>query len=810
MSALKHDVRYALRVLRNSPGFAAVAIVTIALAVGSNTAIFSFVNGMVLNPLPYDEADRIVRVLERRPDGGLNAVSTLNYLDWAEQNTVFEFISPRTGWQATWTGGDEPLQLQGGRGTAEFFKIYGISAVHGRLFTPAEEELGNDKVVVLTHAFWQNRFGADPKAVGRTIVLNGESHEIIGVLEAGAFDRDQAQIWKPLAFEPSNMTRDFHWFGVFAKLKPGVTLEQARTEMDVIGSRIAAEYPAIKQGWNVGVDRAADVIGGPQLRTAVLVMFAATAFVVLIGCANLASLALARGVSREREIAVRAALGASRWRLARQFLTENVLIAICGGMVGIGVGFATMKWIETLIPPFMFPAELGPRMDGNVMLFAFAVAVATGALFGLAPAVQSTRPNLTSAMKEGGHGSTVGSGGRRMRATLVVAEIALAFVLLVGAGLMMRSVFSLLDVDPGYDSTNVLTANLPIARAQYPDPAALNAYLDSLRAALEGAPGVTGVAMTTALPLQGWGYGMPYQIDGRDVVDRSKRPAAFFKMVTPSYFATLGIDLRTGRTLSETDTAGAPPVAVINETFAKREFADVDPIGQRMLVQQIIPGQTGLGDDVAWEIVGVIADEKIGGLDDTGSGGMYVSYRQSPTYGLSLAVRGAIDAANLQRAVRSAVDTVNKDQALSRVRTLEQIERESMSAQRIQSILYGVFATIALLLAAVGIYGVISYSVVQRAHEMGIRSALGASGVTLRQLVFRGGMRLALIGLVVGLAGALGVTRVMASILSGVSPRDPATLAAVAVVLGIVAAVACFIPAHRVTRVAPNTALRYQ
>ena len=810
MSALKHDVRYALRALRNSPGFAAVAIVTIALAVGSNTAIFSFVNGMVLHPLPYPDADRIVRVLERRPDGGLNSVSTLNYLDWVEQNTVFDVISPRMGWTATWTGGTEPLQLQGGRGDADFFDIYGARAAHGRLFVQGEDQLGNDKVVVLTHAFWENRFGADPKAVGSSIVLNGEPHEIIGVLEAGVFDRDQAQIWKPIAFEPSNMTRDFHWFGVFAKLKPGVTLEQARAEMDVIGKRIAAEYPAIKQGWSVGVDRAEDVIGGPQLRTAVLVMFAATAFVVLIGCANLASLALARGVAREREIAVRAAMGASRWRLARQFLTENVLIAIIGGIVGIGVGFATMKWIESLIPPFSFPAELAPRMDGTAMLFAFAVAIATGVLFGLAPAIQATRPNLTGAMKEGGHGSTSGTGGRRMRASLVVTEVALAFVLLVGAGLMMRSVFSLLEVDPGYDSSNVLTAALPIATTQYPDPVGLNAYVDSIRAALEAAPGISGVAMTTALPLQGWGYGMPYQVAGRDLVDPARRPAAFFKIVTPSYFATLGINLRTGRTLSEADTAGAPPAAVINETFAKREFADVNPIGQRLLVQQIIPGQTGLGEEIGWEIVGVIADEKIGGLDDTGSGGMYVSYRQSPNYGLRLAVRGAIDAATLQGTVRAAIDSVNKDQALSRVLTLEQIERDSMSAQRVQSILYGVFATIALLLAAVGIYGVISYSVVQRTHEMGIRAALGASGGALRQLVFHGGMRLALIGLAVGLAAALGVTRVMASILSGVSPRDPVTLAVVAVVLAVVAAVACLIPAQRVTRVAPNSALRYQ
>jgi putative ABC transport system permease protein len=810
VSALAHDVRYALRALRLRPGFAAVAIVTIALAVGSNTAIFSFVNGILLNPLPYPDAERIVRVLERRPDGGLNSVSTLNYLDWKEQNNVFEFMAPRIGWQATWTGGDEPMQLLGGRASTDLFNIYGARTAYGRSFVPGEQELGNDKVVVLSHAFWENRFGADPAAVGRRIVLNGESHEIIGVLEPGSFDRDPAQLWKPLVFEPSNMTRDFHWFGTVAKLAPGVTLEQARAAMEVIGSRIAAEYPASNLGWSVGVDRLADVIGGPQLRTAVLVMFAATAFVVLIGCANLASLALARGVSREREVAVRAALGASRWRLARQFLTENVVIAVCGGAVGIGVGFATMKWIESLIPSGMLPAEIGARMDGTVMLFAFAVAVATGVLFGLAPAIQATRPDLTGAMKDGGHGSTSGSAGRRVRATLVVAEVALAFVLLVGAGLMIRSVFQLLDVDPGFDSSNVLTAGLPIATAQYPEPAALNAYLDSLSTAIRAAPGVTGVALTTALPLQGWGYGMPYQIAGRDIVDRANRAAGFFKMVTPSYFETLGIDLRSGRTLSERDTAGAAPVVVVNETFAKRQFPDVDPLGQRVLVQRIIPGQTGLGEEVAWEIVGVIADEKIGGLDDVESGGMYVSYRQSPAYGMSLVVRAAANPEGVQKVVRAAIDTVNKDQALSRVRTLEQIERESMAASRLQSILYGFFATIALLLAAVGIYGVISYSVAQRTHEMGIRGALGASGAALRRLVFRSGMRLALLGLAVGLAGALAVTRVMASILSGVSPRDPLTLAVVAVVLAVVSAVACFIPARRVTRIAPNRALRHQ
>jgi putative ABC transport system permease protein len=374
----------------------------------------------------------------------------------------------------------------------------------------------------------------------------------------------------------------------------------------------------------------------------------------------------------------------------------------------------------------------------------------------------------------------------------------------------MRSLFSLLDVDPGFDSSNVLTARLPIAQPQHPDPEELNAYLDSIRAAVEGVPGVAETAMTSALPLQGWGYGMPLQVAGREIVDRSRRSGGFFKMVTPGYFEALRIRLQSGRFFTDNDTAGTTPVMIINETLAKREFPDENPLGQHILVQQIVPGRTELGEDISWEVIGVIADEKIGGLGDTTSGGMYVSNRQSPNYGISLLVRGALPPETLTTAVRAAVDTVDKDQAMSQVRTLEQIERESVTGQRIQSILFGVFAAMALALAAVGVYGVISYSVAQRSHEMGIRAALGASGANLRGLVFRSGMKLTLIGLAIGLAGALGLAQVMASLLFGVTARDPATLAAVAVVLTAVAALACLIPALRVTRVDPNVALRYQ
>lgn len=811
MSSLQKDLRYTWRNLRSSPGFSLIAIVTIALAIGANTAMFSFVDGMLLNPLPYPESDRIVRVLERRPDGGNNGISTLNYLDWAEQNTVFEHMAARTGWQATLTGGDQPLQLPGSRVSPGYFEIYGTQPAIGRGFLPDEGEPGNDHVVVITNAFWESQYGSDPSIVNREILLNGEAYTVVGVLPAGgAFDRSPTRVYKPLAFAPSEMTRDFHWFGALGKLKPGVTLEQARAEMELIGARISDAYPDSNKDWSVAVDPLADVLLGDQLKTAVIVLFAATGFVLLIGCANLASLALARGLSREREVAVRATLGAGRWRLMRQFLTENVVLALAGSVLGIGVGYATLKWIQSMIPPFALPAELDIRVNGAVMLFALGVAIATGVLFGLAPALQATRADLAGIMKEGAHGSTPGSPGRRLRGALVIAEVALAFVLLVGSGLLMRSVFSLLDVDPGFDSANVLTASLPVSQQRYPDGAALNAYLDSIQDAVRAVPGVLDVGVTSALPLRGWGYGMPFQIEGHDLVDRANRSGGFFKMVSPSYFRTLGIEFRAGRALGDTDTAGAPPVAIVNETMARRDFADENPIGQRVLVQQIMPGRPELGPEIPWEIVGVIADEKIGGLDDDDSGGLYVSYRQSPVYNVSLVVRAGMAPENLQRALRAAIDGVDRDQPLDQVMTLEQIETQSVTSQRVQSILLGMFAAIALVLAAIGIYGVISYAIEQRTHEIGIRAALGANAGRLRRLVFVSGMRLALAGLALGLVASLAMTRVMASLLFGVGSRDPLTLAAVPVILGAVAALACYVPARRATRVDPMVALRFQ
>lgn len=806
-----HDFRYAIRLLRNSPGFSAIAIATIALAIGANTAMFSFVSGMFLTPLPYPEPDRIVRVLEKLPSGGPNAISTLNYLDWANGNIVFEYMAAEAGWRATLTGGSEPVLIRGARVSARYFEIFGAKPALGRTFLPGEDQPGKDHVVLLGHLIWESRFGSDPAILGRDIPLNGEAHTVIGVLpKGGPFDRAAAQIWKPLAFQPSNMTRDYRWLGATAKLKPGVTLGQARTAMALMGQRLANAYPDSNKNWSVAVDRLSEVLIGPGMSTAVTVLFAATGFVLLIGCANIANLALARSISRDGETAVRAALGASRPSLIRQFLIENVVISVCGGIVGVGVGYALMKWIQWLIPRDTLPPAVDIRMDVSVLLFTLIVAVASGLLVGMAPAAQTTNPSLVGALKGASHRTTAGRPGRRMRGVVVVAEIALAFVLLVASGLLMRSFFKLLDIDPGFDPRNVLTASLPITEEQHPDPVELNTYLASIRAAVEAVPGVRETAITSTLPLEGWGFGMPYSIAGRKSTDRVNRRRAFLKIVSPSYVHALGMKLLAGRVLSDNDTAGAAPVVLINQTLANREFPDDNPIGRRILVQEIVPGQTELGQEIAREIVGVIAGEKITGLGDEISAGMYVSNLQSPTYATNLVVRADVPPQSLQAAVRSALDGVNRDQALSDIRTLEQIVDHSIVGNRVMSLLFGIFAAIALLLAALGIYGVIAYTTAQRTQEMVIRAALGASAGNLRMLIFQSGMRLTLIGLAIGLAGTFAVTRVMSSMLYGVGADDPLTIAVAAVVLSAVAGLACFLPALRITRVDPMEVLRYQ
>jgi len=811
MSSLLRDVRHSARSLRQSPGFTAIAVLTLAIGIGANTAIFSFVDAMLLRPLPYPDADRIVRVMEKPPRGERNGISTLNFLDWQRDNTVFDFMSAQTGDTVTLTGGSEPVQLRGGLVSAGYFKVFGAEPALGRTFLPGEDQLGKHQVAVISHSVWVTQFGADPTIVNRTVLLNNEPHTIVGVLPAtSAFDRAPVQIWRPLAFKPSNMTRDFHWMISFARLKDGVTLAQARANMDAIGKRIENDFPASNKGWGVVVEPYAETLINAQARTIILLLISSTGFLLLIGCANLANLALARGVSREREVVVRASLGAGRWDLIRQFLTENVLLSICGGLFGLVIGYGLMNGMGLMLPPFTLPREVNASMDGRVLLFALFVSIATGLLFGMAPALQATKPDLAAAMKEEGRGSSGSAGRRRLRDSLIVAEIALAFMLLVVSGLMMRSFVGLLNIDAGFDSTNVLTMRMPATLEQFPDPEQMNRYLREVRTAVEAVPGVRETAYSCAPPMQGTCYGMPMQAANKPLVELARRDGGFYKVVSPSYFSTLGIKPIKGRLLADTDTSNSPPVLVLNERMVKRFFPDEEPVGQRLLIQKIVPGKTELGSDIAWEVVGVIGDEKIGGPEDVQSAGVYVSNEQSPVYGMVLNIRASVNPTTLQTPITAAIRSVNKDQAISDVRSVDQIRDQSMGGRRLVSVLLGTFATVALILAGIGIYGVISYNVAQRTREMGIRAALGATERSLLRLILDRGVRLTLIGLAIGVAGAIGLTRLMATLLYGVGARDPVTMVSVGVILAGVAIAASYVPARRATRVDPVVALRYE
>jgi putative ABC transport system permease protein len=810
VSSLFQDLRYGGRALAKSPGFAAVAILTLALGIGANTAIFSFVDGVLLKPLPYRDADRIVRVLEKPPRGDRNGISTLNFLDWQRDNAAFDFMAAQTGGAATLTGSGEPVQLRGARVSARYFDIFGIQPERGRVFLPDEDQPGKDHVVILSHVLWVSQFGADPAIVDHTILLDNVPHIVIGVLPAGsAFDRAFNQLWRPLAFEPSNMTRNFHWLVAFARLKPGMSLQQAQANMTAIGARIERDFPDSNKGWGVIVERYADTLVGADMRTALLVLMTATGLVLLIGCANLANLALARGVSREREVAIRASIGAGRWQLIRLFLTENVMLSLCGGALGLLLGYGTMRWLQLLVPPFSFARESRIEMDTRVLLFALAMSVATGLLFGIAPALQATSPELTGLMKDGGRGSTDRASRKRVRDVLIVSEVALAFVLLVGSGLMMRSFFRLLNVETGIDPANVLTVGLPLTPERYPDPTRLNLYLQEVRAAVDAVPGVRETAWSCAPPMQGACYGMPMQVASRPMVDRANRSGGFVKIVSPSYFSALKLKMVRGRPLSDRDTKNAPPVLVINERLARREFENQDPIGERLLIQEIVPGKTELGSEIPWQIVGVVRDEKVNGIADDRSTGVYVSNEQSPVYFQTLNVRTTADPLALQKSIAAAIHGVNKDQALTEVRTVDQIKERSMANNRLQAALLGIFATVALLLAGLGIYGVISYSVAQRTQEIGIRAALGATEAKLLQLVLSRGVVLTVVGLVVGVLGSLGLTRLMASLLYGIGARDPATMLLVGALLSLVGVVACYVPARRATKIDPLVAVRY-
>jgi putative ABC transport system permease protein len=810
LNELLQDLRFGTRTLLKSPGFAAVALATIAIGIGANAAIFSIVDGVLLKPSPFKEVDRMVQVLEKPPGGGRNGISTLNYLDWENQNTVFEFLAAQRWGPVSLTGVETPIQVPCEQVRAHFFDVFQGTARLGRTFVTGEDQVGRDHVAVISNSFWASQFASDPGVLGRTMILDGEPYTIIGVMPPGRFDLTATKIWRPLSFPPGNMTRDFHWFGAWGLLKRGVSLQQARTQMDALAIRIAHDYPKSNKGWGIALDSFSSIAVGPDLRRSLYVLMGAVGMVLLIACANLANLTLARGISREREVAIRAAIGAGRWRLVRQFLTESLLLSVAGGAIGTAIAYASLTLMKKTMPDGTIPPNMQVQMDGRVLVFIALLSVATGVLFGIVPALKATRPDLTRSIKQGGIGSSAGQGSGRFRGALVVAEVALAFVLLAGAGLLIRSFFRMQNVETGFDSTNVVTAQLPISERRFHTADEFSLYLQQITEAVASVPGVRDVSMTSALPLEGWGYGMPFQIEGTKTVDAANRPGCFFKMVGSSYFRTLGIRLTRGRFLDGHDVKGAPPAAVINETMAKRYFGKDNPVGKRILVEEIAFAQTKLGPEIPWEVVGVVADEKVSGLggNNADNPGMYVPLEQSPQLYQAIIVRGQTNSTLLQRSIRTAILKVNKDQVVDDMKTLEQIKAESVAGERFRSILMGIFGGVALLLAAIGLYGVISYSVVQRTREIGIRAALGANPGNIRALVLRSAMTLTGIGLVIGVAGALGLSQVLSSMLFNTGKYDAVTFVGVAAMLAVVSALACLVPTRRAMRVNPIIALR--
>jgi putative ABC transport system permease protein len=813
LETLQQDVSYAWRVVKRSPGFTFFAALTIALGLGANAAIFALVDGVLLKSFGYPEPERIVQLWERPPRGLRNGISAANYVDWTRQSRSFTAMAAQTGAALSYVptspdgaAAGEPRLLRAAVVSAPYFEVFGTTAALGRTFSRDEDQPGREKVTVIGHRLWLNVFGADPNLVGRDILLNGTPYTVVGVLPGNSeFDRRSADLWIPLAFPP-NVARDYHYLSAVARLKPGVSVEQAQAEMSAIAGGIAERYPDVKKGWGATVDRYIDRVVGSQMQLSLRVLMAAVVAVLLIGCANLANMLMARATLRSREIALRLALGAHRTRLVRMLLTESLMLAGFGGLAGVALGYGLLAWIRSLLPPFYFPAEAHVAMDGRVLLFLGLVTILTSVIFGLTPALRASRRDAADALKEGGR---TGSAGRRdvvVRHVFVAVQVTAAFILLAGAGLLLRSFYRVMDVDTGYDTEGIVAAYLPLPNERDPEPVVLSQYIQQVLDEVRALPGVQDSAVASAIPLRGWGDGMPFRMPEKpdEIVGTG------FKIITPGYFRTLGLRLVAGRLFDDRDSAGSVPVVVVNESFVRRYLPNRNPIGSRILVERILPSRRGLGPLTAWEIVGVVVDEKASGLENPTDVGAYASFAQSPVVGLGLVARGVGDPAMLIKSIQQAVRRVNKFQVLDRPMTVSQLKADSMIGRRLPTYLLGGFALLAMLLACAGIYGVLSFVTAKRTQELGIRAALGASQWDLVTMVIRAGTVPVIAGIVMGLAGAIWMSRFIQAMLFQVSPIDAPSLVAVAALFLTVALAACFVPAWRASRIDPMTALRQE
>jgi putative ABC transport system permease protein len=795
------DVRYGLRVLVKNPGFAVVAVLTLALGVGINAAMFSVINTALLTPLPYKNPDRLVWLGTRFP--GFNhpiPVSGPDFLDWRSQNHVFESMAAmdETG-GFTLTGKGEPEMLPGGLVSANFFKVFDQTPELGRGFLEGEDQPGRNHVAVLSYNLWKNRFGSNPNAIGNDLTLDGESYTIVGVAPPLTYP-SWVQFWSPIVINAQQHPRGNHYLRAIGRLKPGVTLPQAQAEMSTIASRIAGAYPENK---GVGVQLTLLKEQFVQyIRPALLVLFGAVGFVLLIACANVANLLLAKATKRQREITLRAALGAGRSRLIRQFLTESVLLSLFAGGLGILVATWSLDVLRTL-KPANIPDVNSIHLDLHVLGFLLAITFSVGIALGLAPAWHASKLRLNESLKESGGAGLGGATGGNLRNVLVVAEIALSLVLLVGAGLMIRSFAQLLSIDPGYDPKNLLTFQISLPNRRYPNSSQVTAFCREALERISACPGVRSVAMSYSLPPFGFEIDGGFYVEGHEPSNHNEAPDTILGLISPGYFQTLKTPLIEGRDFTEQDNNERSRVVIINETMARGFFGGRGVVGKRM--------KTAIDGMKDWyEVIGVVADERFFGWDSDLSPWTYFPYIAYPIRDMTFAVRTRIDPMHVSSSVRRAIWSIDKDLPFTEVSTMEQRLSQSFAGRRFHMILLGVFAALALVLSLVGIYGVMSYSVAQRTHEIGIRIALGAERHQVLRLVLKQGLVVTAIGLGIGLAGAFALTRFLASMLYGVHPTDTVTFVLVSLLLVASGLLACYVPGRRATKVDPMIALRYE
>ena len=834
LDVLSQDLRYGVRTLAKSPGFTAVAVLSLALGIGGTTAIFSVINAVLLRPLPFKDPTRVVKLSEVNPyqKSSWWAVAPANFLDWKQQNQVFEDMAAISNPTLTLTGAGDPENVRVQRVSASFFRILGVKPALGRTFLPEEDRTGGAQVVVISHSLWKRKFGSDRSVLGQTLALDGQGHTVIGVLPASFRFLNRGlkdvALWLPYPFysdPPSN--RESHMLDAIALLKPRVSLEQARTEMDTIARRLQQAYPETNEGMGIHVAPWQEFVVR-EVRSSLLVLLAAVGLVLLIACTNVAGLLLARAATRQREMAIRTALGAGRRRLIRQLLTESLLLSVLGGTVG----FLAALWgtgVLITLDPGNIPRLDEAGLDGRVLGFVLLVTVLTGILFGLAPAVLGTRTNLNEALKEAGRAATATLGRQRLRSLLLVGQVGLSLVLLTASGLMIHSFLRLQQVRLGFNPAHVLTMRLVLPRSTCAEVTGKDAggyrlwtlrpqcttFFEQLLQRIDSLPGVESVALTNELPVSGGGWAVYFDLEGPQRVRGEKYPWAYHRGITPNYFRAMGITLLKGRHFTDRDVEGASRVVIINDALARRYWPNEDPLGRRLKIQDSAADQK-----IPFEVVGVVEGVRQKDLRTDPAEEMFVPLRQrSETYvdwqinfrrGMFFVMRTTSDPKSLAAALRGVVREADPNQPIDSLATMQERVSDGAGPLRSAMWLLGLFAAIALVLSVVGIYGGVSYSATQRRHEIGVRRAMGAQNSDVLKLVVRQGMILTLIGLVLGLAGAIAATRVLSSLLYGVKPTDPLTFAGVALFFAAVALVASYIPARRATQVDPIIALRYE